>query len=136
MSEPLPPPSTTSGEIRYKGIPASPGVSIAPLVIYRRDEVTVRKRKIKPEDVPAEVARLENALIQTRIQLQAIRAKLAESLGEKDASVFDAHLLVVEDVSLLESVKSQLGSRLLNVDYIYYQLAKSFAQKMKELDDP
>jgi phosphoenolpyruvate-protein phosphotransferase (PTS system enzyme I) len=136
MSEPPSTPSNVSGEIRYKGIPASPGVSIAPLVIYKRDEVTVRKNKIRPEDVPSEIVRLESALIQTRTQLQEIRAKLAESLGEKDASVFDAHMLVVEDVALIESVKAQLGSRLLNVDYIYYQMAKSFAQKMKELDDP
>lgn len=136
MSEPSTPQSTASGEIRYKGTPASPGVAIAPVVIYRRDEVTVSRRKIKPEDVPNEIARLEQALIHTRQQLQQIRAQLSDSLGEKDASIFDAHLLVVEDVALLESVKSQLATRLLNVDYIYHQLAKSFAQKMKELDDP
>lgn len=128
--------STASAEVRYKGTAASPGVAIAPLVIYRRDEVTVSRRKIKPEDVPNEIARLEHALIQTRQQLQAIRSQLADSLGEKDASIFDAHLLVVEDVALLESVKAQLSTRLLNVDYLYHQLAKSFAQKMKELDDP
>lgn len=136
MSEQSPSTSNASGEIRYKGTPASPGIAIAPLIVYRRDEVTVKKTKIKPDDVPNEIARLEQALIQTRQQLQQIRAQLSVSLGEKDASVFDAHLLVVEDVALLESVKSQLSDRLLNVDYLYYQLSKSFAQKMKELDDP
>lgn len=136
MSESSTPQSTASSEIRYKGTAASPGVAIAPLVIYRRDEVTISKRRIKAEDVPNEIARLEQALIHTRQQLQQIRAQLSDSLGEKDASIFDAHLLVVEDVALLESVKAQLSTRLLNVDYIYHQLAKSFAQKMKELDDP
>ena len=43
------------------------------------------------------------------------------SIGESDASIFDAHILSLEDSSLIESVKEQVFSRLVNVDFAYEQ---------------
>lgn len=124
-----------SREVRYKGTPASPGVAVGQVFHYTPDEISVRKRRIEPEAIPDEINRLESALLATRSQLEEIREQLASSLGEKDASIFDAHLLVVEDPALLESIRSQLHSRLLCVDYIFYQVTRSYARKMRELDD-
>ena len=122
-------------EERYKGTPVSPGIAIGPLVLLFADEHIIRKRRIRPEDVPGEIARFEAALLKTRQQIQAIRTQLANSIGEADASIFDAHLLLLEDTSLIESVKEQLQSRLVNVDFAYEQVVRSFTRKMRELDD-
>ena len=122
-------------EERYKGTPVSPGIAIGPLVLLYADEHIVRKRRIRPEDVPGEITRFEAALLKTRQQIQAIRTQLASSIGEADASIFDAHLLLLEDTSLIESVKEQLLSRLVNVDFAYEQVVRSFTRKMRELDD-
>jgi phosphotransferase system enzyme I (PtsI) len=99
------------------------------------DEHIVRKRRIRPEDVSGEIARFEAALLTTRQQIQAIRNQLASAVGEADASIFDAHLLLLEDTSLIESVKEQLQSRLVNVDFAYEQVVRSYTRKMRELDD-
>ena len=71
----------------------------------------------------------------TRQQIQVIRNQLASSIGEADASIFDAHLLSLEDSSLIESVKEQVSSRLVNVDFAYEQVVRSYTRKMRELDD-
>jgi phosphotransferase system enzyme I (PtsI) len=99
------------------------------------DEHIVRKRRIRPEDVPGEITRFEAALLKTRQQIQGIRTQLATAVGEADASIFDAHLLLLEDTSLIESVKEHLQSRLVNVDFAYEQVVRSFTRKMRELDD-
>jgi phosphotransferase system enzyme I (PtsI) len=99
------------------------------------DEHIVRKRRIRPEDVAGEIARFEAALLKTRQQIQSIRNELATSIGETDASIFDAHILSLEDSSLIESVKEQVSSRLVNVDFAYEQVVRSYTRKMKELDD-
>src|SRR5277367_3663456 len=127
------PKSTT--EERYKGTPVSPGIAIGPVLLLYADEHIIRKRRIRPEDVPGEIARFEASLLKTRQQIQAIRNQLARSIGEADASIFDAHLLLLEDTSLIESVKEQLQSRLVNVDFAYEQVVRSFTRKMRELDD-
>jgi len=119
----------------FKGTAVSPGIAIGPLLLLYADEHIIRKRRIRPEDVPGEIARFEAALLKTRQQIQTIRNQLAASIGEADASIFDAHILLLEDTSLIESVKEQLHSRLVNVDFAYEQVVRSYTRKMRELDD-
>jgi phosphotransferase system enzyme I (PtsI) len=128
-------PSTQTAETRYSGVPASPGIAWGPAVLLYADEHIVRKRRIRPEDAPGELTRLEVALLKTRQQITAIRNQMAASIGETDASIFDAHILSLEDSSLIESVKEQVNSRLVNVDFAYEQVVRSYTRKMKELDD-
>ena len=122
-------------EERFKGTPVSPGIAIGPVVLLYADEHIVRKRRIRPEDVPGEITRFEAALLKTRQQIQTIRNQLASSIGEADASIFDAHILSLEDSSLIESVKEQVNKRLVNVDFAYEQVVRSYTRRMKELDD-
>ncbi len=122
-------------QVIYKGTAVSPGIAIGPVLLLHADEHIIRKRRIRPEDVQGEITRFEASLLKTRQQIQNIRNQLASSLGEADASIFDAHLLLLEDTSLIESVKEQLQSRLVNVDYAYEQVVRSFTRKMRELDD-
>jgi phosphotransferase system enzyme I (PtsI) len=129
---PAPTPTT---ETRYTGVAAAPGIAWGPAVLIYADEHIVRKRRIRPEDAVGELARFEVALLKTRQQITAIRNQMALSIGESDASIFDAHILSLEDSSLIESVKDQVNSRLVNVDYAYEQVVRSYTRKMQELDD-
>ena len=126
---------TSPAEERYKGTPVSPGIAVGPLVLLYADEHIIRKRRIRPEDVAGEITRFEAALLKTRQQIQTIRNQLATSIGEAEASIFDAHILSLEDSSLIESVKEMVHSRLVNVDYAYEQVVRSYTRKMRELDD-
>ncbi|MCE0484897.1 MAG: phosphoenolpyruvate--protein phosphotransferase [Methylacidiphilales bacterium] len=125
----------STAEERYKGTPVSPGIVVGPLLFLYEDEHLVRKRRIRPEDVAGEITRFEAALLKTHQQIQAIRNQLASSIGEADASIFDAHILLLEDTSLIESVKEQLQSRLVNVEFAYEQVVRTFSRKMRELND-
>jgi len=129
------PPAPSKPELRYKGTAVSPGIAVGPVLLLYADEHIIRKRRIRPEDVPGEISRFEAALLKTRQQIQGIRNQLAASIGEADASIFDAHILLLEDTSLIESVKEQLQSRLVNVDFAYEQVVRSYTRKMRELDD-
>jgi phosphoenolpyruvate-protein phosphotransferase (PTS system enzyme I) len=135
MPEPTSESPTPPAEIRIQGTPVSPGIAIGPVLLLFADEHIVRKRRIRPEDVTGEITRFEAALLKTRQQIQAIRNQLAASIGEADASIFDAHILSLEDSSLIESVKEQVTSRLVNVDFAYEQVVRSYTRKMRELND-
>ncbi len=134
MPDETPAPTPTT-ETRYTGVAAAPGIAWGPAVLIYADEHIVRKRRIRPEDAVGELARFEVALLKTRQQITAIRNQMALSIGESDASIFDAHILSLEDSSLIESVKDQVNSRLVNVDYAYEQVVRSYTRKMQELDD-
>jgi len=123
-------------DVRLVGIPVSPGVARGKLVVFDREELTIPRVTIESSQIPGEMARLEAALVVTRKQIQEIKDLLSESIGEKDASIFEAHLLVVEDAMLIQAVHKQLESKKLSVEYVFHHIITQYAQTMRDMDDP
>lgn len=124
------------GETRFQGLGVSPGLARGRVFALRRDDERVPDHRIRPEDVPAEVARFEAALVATRVQILEMQARIAEAIGAKDASIFDAHLLVVEDRSIVDEVVRGLGRQLRNVEIIFKEVTDRYAQTLATIDDP
>ena len=82
-------------EIRFEGAGVSPGIARGPVHVVRDDLDDVARYRISPSQVTDEIGRFEAALIQTRMQILEMQQRIAESIGAKDAAIFDAHLLVV-----------------------------------------
>jgi phosphoenolpyruvate-protein phosphotransferase (PTS system enzyme I) len=86
-------------------------------------------------ELPGELERLEKALIQTRRQILEVQKKVGEALGAKDASIFDAHLLVLEDQTLLDEVGRTLAAKKVNVEAAFDQVVEKYAAGLSALDD-
>src|SRR5216117_4188079 len=90
----------TPREIRFEGAGVSPGIARGKVHVVRDELDEVARYRIALSQVADEIARFETALIQTRMQILEMQQRIAESIGTKDAAIFDAHLLVVEDRTL------------------------------------
>jgi phosphotransferase system enzyme I (PtsI) len=123
-------------ETRFQGVGVSPGVSRGTLYVVRDEGDEVTRHRIEPSDVPKEIGRFETALIQTRSQILEMQERIAQSIGAKDAGIFDAHLLVVEDRTLIDEVLRKLQSDLCNVEFVFEQVATHYADTLSQIDDP
>jgi phosphotransferase system enzyme I (PtsI) len=65
-----------------------------------------------------------------------MQQRIAESIGAKDAAIFDAHLLVVEDRTLIDEVLRKLETELCNVEWVFQEVATSYAETLNKIDDP
>ncbi len=65
-----------------------------------------------------------------------MQAKIADAIGAKDASIFDAHLLVVEDRTLIDEVLRTLEREHRNIESIFQGVANRYAQLLEQMDDP
>ena len=97
---------TPKEEIILEGIAASPGVGHGTALLYLQKELDVPSYDLKPEAIDAEIERFDQAILQTREEITQVRYKVAASLGEGEARIFDAHLMVLEDSALLDEVNS------------------------------
>lgn len=120
--------------ISLKGIPAAPGVAMGKALLFN-EELRVPKRSIVEAEIPKEVLRFEEALIQTRHQITAIQKKLADELGQEQAEIFNAHLLVLEDQSLREEIISGLKTQLLNVETIFNEVILRHLKAFSRTED-
>ncbi len=123
-------------ETRFYGVGVSPGIARAKILVVRDDEEDITKYSITAAEITGEIGRFEAALIQTRAQILEVQQKIAEAIGAKDAGIFDAHLLVVEDRTLIDEVLRKLESDLCNVEYIFHEVASRYAETLSKIDDP
>src|SRR6476660_4634628 len=123
-------------ETRFEGVGVSPGMACAKIHVVRDDLDDVARYRIAPSQVPDEIGRFETALIQTRMQILEMQQRIAESIGAKDAAIFDAHLLVVEDRTLIDEVLRKLKTDLCNVEWAFQEVATRYAETLGKIDDP
>src|SRR5437762_1679748 len=123
-------------EIRFHGAGVSPGIARGTVHVVRDDLDDVARYRIEPSQVSHEIGRFEAALIQTRVQILEMQQQIAESIGAKDAGIFDAHLLVVEDRTLIDEVLRKLQKEHSNVEWIFQEVASGYAETLSKIDDP
>ena len=123
-------------EIRFEGAGVSPGMACGKIHVVRDDLDDVSRYRIAPSQIPDEIGRFETALIQTRMQILEMQQRIAESIGAKDAAIFDAHLLVVEDRTLIDEVLRKLETDLCNVEWVFQEVATRYAETLNKIDDP
>jgi phosphotransferase system enzyme I (PtsI) len=123
-------------ERRFQAVGVSPGVARGILYVVRDEGDDVTRHHIEPAEIPGEIGRFETALIQTRSQILEMQERIAQSIGAKDAGIFDAHLLVVEDRTLIDEVLRKLQTDLCNVEFVFQEVATRYADTLSQIDDP
>jgi phosphotransferase system enzyme I (PtsI) len=112
---------------KLTGIPASPGVAIGRVLTVDRRRARVPRFHIQPEQVEAEVARLDSAVKESVAQLQQIRQSLGE--GEQ-GDILDAHRMMADDPSLLNGSRQLIRDELLNAEWAIRRLVRDISEKM------
>ena len=122
-------------EITLFGIPASPGVAHGQVFRFLHEEVEVLNYEVKEEDHPKEIARFKEALSITSEQIKEIREGVAKNLGEKEAGIFDAHLMVLEDKALIDDVEKEIRSTGDNVEQCLHRVSQRYYDYFNQLED-
>ena len=123
-------------ERRFHGVGVSPGIARGTVFVLRTEEEAPPARRIEDWEVPGEITRFEAALVQTREQILEMQTRIAGAIGAKDASIFDAHLLVVEDRTLIDEVLRTLEREHWNIEHVFQQVANRYSKTLSEIDDP
>src|SRR5262245_54445955 len=117
------PDAARAGERVFRGIPVSPGVCRGKiLVLGKPQSEAVTRRELSAEAVPDELKRFQQALLDTRRQVQEVQRQIARGLGAQDANIFDAHLLILEDPALIEEVSRMIAQEQVSADYAFHQI--------------
>ncbi len=122
-------------EVFLKGVGVSPGIALceAQLISYSTEKAV--QRSITLEEIAGEIARFEEALITTHDQIKHIQKQVAEVLGDEHASIFDAHILVVDDRTFIEDVIRAIKKDLINVEPILQTVANRYADMLSKVED-
>lgn len=120
-------------EVRLQGTAAAPGVGRGPAYLLLQGMAIVACQKVP--DVEAELRRFEAALAETRQVIAKLRDEVARNLGESEAAIFDAHLLVLEDVALIDDVSKEVRATGFNVEYCFQEVVQRYIDIFERMED-
>src|SRR5688572_7247048 len=125
-----------SGERTLRGIAVSQGVCRGPVLVLGRSEGEgIPRQNVSESEVPKQIERLEQAISKTRQQILNVQRQVSAGLGADDAMIFDAHLLVLEDPTLMEEVTRLIGQEKVTAEYAFHQVADKYARTLSSIDD-
>lgn len=100
-----------------------------------RDRPKILRREVAPEVAGAEIGRLERSLVQTRQQILEVQRRVSERMGSEEGSIFDAHLLVLEDRTLLDEVIRIIREERVTAEYAFHSVAERYAATLAAIED-
>ena len=115
------------------GIAASDGIAIAKVYTLTEPDLTVTK--VTVEDSEKEVSRLDDALAASIKDVELIKETALKNLGEEEAQVFDAHLMVLSDPELIGQVKDSITSNKVNADSALKEVTDMFISIFAGMED-
>lgn len=118
--------------IELKGLPASPGVAFGKVVIYKRklDVVEARNRPVDPSE---EISRFFKALEKTKEQILKLREEVLKTVGEKEAAIFDAHLMILEDKEFTDKIVNHIAEKAIPAEKAVKMVSESIVEMFESM---
>ena len=117
----------------YKGTGASPGIALGRALVIEHSELVIEKKTI--ENIDEEIQKLESAVKVSKEELTKVKEKALAELGEHEAEIIEAHLLVLEDPELIGSAISKIRDEKVNADYALNEIKEMFVAMFESMDN-
>ncbi|KRN87112.1 phosphoenolpyruvate--protein phosphotransferase [Ligilactobacillus acidipiscis] len=116
-----------------KGIAASDGIAAAKAYMLVQPDLSFSETKI--DDPEAEIARLNDAVAASKKELEVIKTKAAENLGDEEAQVFEAHLTILSDPEMLGQISDKIKNDKVNAEAAVKSVTDMFIQMFEGMTD-
>ena len=116
-----------------KGIGVSPGIAIGKVLIKKKLEIKIKKQNIKI--VSKEIIRLESAVSIAKEQVQKLYQNTLKSVGKKEAMIFEAHKMILDDPELFGKTKEKIKREMVNSEWALKEITDSFIEIFSNMND-
>lgn len=115
------------------GIAASHGIAIAKAYRLVEPDLSFVKRII--ENPQSEIERFRSAITVSESELEQIRNRANQELGEDKAAIFDAHLLVLSDPELIGPIEESIKTNKINAEQALKDTTDMFITMFEQMDN-
>ena len=117
----------------YKGTGASPGIALGKALVLEHSEINIERRTI--ENVEAEVEKLQVSIEKSRLELEQVKERAKVELGEHEAEIFEAHLLVLADPELVDQTIAKIRDEKVNAEFALNEIKDMFVSIFESMDN-
>lgn len=122
-------------EVIYKGIAASPGISMSKAYLYAKNQVVIDDSKLTDEEIEQEIEDFESAIKLSLKELGKVYELSKERIGEDNSKIFDAQMEMLNDNYFLDSVKEKVKAGNRTAGYIFNEEISKLTAALASSDD-
>lgn len=108
---------------------------MGPCVLLNEEKVVVNDRVLAANDVDGEVARLDKAIEDAKEELVGLRDKVRDEVGETEAHVFDAHMLLLDDYELIGWTRKAIATELREASFLVRRRGEELRDRFLRIKD-
>ncbi len=118
------------------GIGVTSSIAIGEACHLQSGQVEARRRTIAREDVPHEIARFQQAVLDARKDLNAVRDQIPAATPTDICAFIDTHLLMLEDAALVEAPIETIQSQCCNAEWALQLRRNELVKIFDAMEDP
>ncbi|MGG4448336.1 phosphoenolpyruvate--protein phosphotransferase [Brevibacillus porteri] len=118
---------------KITGVKASAGIAIGKAFLLTTPDLQINTVAI--EDPASEIQRFQEALARAKNDLEDIVLRVEQEMGTDHADIFKAHLLVLEDPELVDTVKDKISNEKTNAESALNDVAQAFIGLFEQMDN-
>lgn len=120
----------------FDGEAVSQGIAFGPVHVVARGFAAPEVYAVPLHQVPTERERFRRALERTKEQLAALRTQIESISGEAEGRIFESHLMILQDRTLIDRVNDAISNREQNAEFCFYAVMQTFLEAMRRVSDP
>lgn len=124
-----------SENIFLRGIPASPGITVGEALFFISAEYPITRKLLHTKEVTTEIERFEQACERTRMEVEEIKKKLSQEVGNEHARFLDAQILLLED-RIIEETKDIIKRKKLSAESSFQLTTEKFLRTLEKIENP
>lgn len=116
-----------------KGIGVSPGIVIGKVLLKEENKIVIEKKNIiSCED---EITRFKTAMENSKVEIQEIYNNVLKNIGEEEATIFEAHLMILEDPEMSQQMEKEIQDNSVNAEWALKQTSETFIAMFEAMDN-
>ncbi|HET9599537.1 MAG TPA: phosphoenolpyruvate--protein phosphotransferase [Anaeromyxobacteraceae bacterium] len=124
-----------AGSTTLMGLAASPGIAVGRCWPVDRRRVKTPKRRVLPEEIPGELARLRHALDAADRQLAEVREKVESMEGGDHTAIIDMHRMMLKDEMLVMEAQRLIREDAVNAEWAVKRAVRKIKGAFSDVAD-
>lgn len=116
-----------------KGLGTSPGIGIGKIFLYKEVKLEIERKSI--EDFNLELERFSQAMEKAKAEIDCLYDSTVKSIGEKEAEIFSAHKMMLEDPEFIKGVEEKIKNEKINAESAVKETADAFIALFENIED-
>jgi len=118
-----------------KGIGVANGIAIGKALLILDEDTVVFDNVVDEDGVAREIASFREAVGLAKDQIRAIKEKVKDRIGEEHAFIFDTHVMLLEDRSLINETIAFIEEHKRNAAWAFSQVLMNLLKEFSALGD-